>query len=109
MQHYFVKTLEKLKAFYDNGGTLISTTQLPHKSSEMGADEKVVALVKEIFGANPLETDTVSILTSNNSKGGKAIFIPRPSKETLQTGLSAIPADVQFEPNLASVEFGKFS
>lgn len=103
------KTLEKLKAFYDNGGTLISTTQLPHKSSEMGADEKVVALVKEIFGANPLETDTVSILTSKNSKGGKAIFIPKPSKETLQTALSAIPADVQFEPNPASFEFGKFS
>ncbi|MBV5348677.1 hypothetical protein JZU61_03335, partial [bacterium] len=58
---------------------------------------------------NPLETDTVSILTSNNSKGGKAIFIPKPSKETLQTALSAIPADVQFEPNPASVEFGKFS
>jgi len=103
------KTLEKLKAFYDNGGTVISTTRLPHKSSEPGADEKVLALVKEIFGANPLETDTVSILTSKNSKGGKAIFIPKPSKETLQDALSEIPADVQFEPNPAAVEFGKFS
>lgn len=103
------KTLEKLKAFYDNGGTIISTTKLPHKSSELGADEKVIALVKEIFGVNSPETDTVSILSNKNSKGGKAIFIPRPSKESLQTALSAIPADVQFEPNPASVEFGKFS
>jgi hypothetical protein len=103
------KTLEKLKAFYDNGGTVISTTQLPHKSSELGADEKVVALVKEIFGANPLKTDTVTVLTNGNSNGGKAIFIPRPSKESLQTALSAIPADVQFEQNPPSVEFGKFS
>jgi hypothetical protein len=103
------KTLEKLKAFYDNGGTIISTTKLPHKSSELGADEKVIALIKDIFGVNPLKTDTVSILKSNNSKGGKAIFIPRPSKETLQTALSANLADVQFEQNPASVEFGKFS
>jgi hypothetical protein len=103
------KTLEKLKAFYDNGGTVISTTQLPHKSSELGAEKKVVAMIKEIFGVNPLETDTVSILKSKNSKGGKAIFIPKPSKETLQAALSAIPADVQFEPNPASVEIGKFS
>lgn len=102
-------TLEKLKAFYDDGGTVISTTQLPHKSSELDADEKVGALIKEIFGVNPLETDTVSILTNKNSKGGKAIFIPRPSKETLQAALSAIPADVQFEPNPVSDEFGKFS
>jgi len=102
-------TLEKLKAFYDNGGTIISTTKLPHKSSELGADEKVIALIKEIFGANPLETDTVSIISNNNSKGGKAIFIPRPSKETLQTALSAIQADVQFQPNPTSVELGKFS
>jgi hypothetical protein len=103
------KTLEKLKAFYNNGGTVISTTQLPHKSSELDADEKVVALIKEIFSVNPLETDTVSILTNKNSKGGKAVFIPKPSKETLQRALSAIPADVQFEPNPSSVEFGKFS
>ena len=103
------KTLEKLKAFYDNGGTVISTTQLPHKSSEPGADEKIIALIKGIFGVNTLEADTVSILTNKNSKGGKAIFIPEPSKETLQAALSAIPADVQFEPNPASVEFGKFS
>ena len=49
------------------------------------------------------------MLFRSNSKGGKAIFIPRPSKESLQTALSAIPADVLFEPNPAAVEFGKFS
>lgn len=103
------RTLEKLKAFYDNGGTIISTTKLPHKSSELGADEKVVALVNEIFGVNPLESDTVTILTNKNSKGGKAIFIPKPTKETLQAALAAISADVQFEPNPTAVEFGKFS
>jgi len=104
------KTLEKLKLFYENGGTVIATTQLPHKSSELGADAKVVALIKEIFGVNPLETDTVSILTSNNSNGGKAIFIPKPSKETLQAALSEIPADVEFMPNPElSTDFGKLS
>ena len=44
------KTLAKLKTFYESGGTIISTTQLPFKSSEMGEDQKVIDLVQEIFG-----------------------------------------------------------
>ncbi|MEL6923834.1 MAG: glycosyl hydrolase, partial [Bacteroidota bacterium] len=39
-------TLQKLKAFYDAGGTLIATTMLPFKSAKPGNDEKVIALIK---------------------------------------------------------------
>src|SRR5579871_133597 len=39
-----VKALEKIKAFYDNGGCVISTSMLPSKSAEFGEDEKVVTI-----------------------------------------------------------------
>jgi len=35
------KTLQKLSVFYESGGTIISITKLPFKSSVMGKDQKV--------------------------------------------------------------------
>ncbi|MFY0652806.1 MAG: hypothetical protein JXQ96_12260 [Cyclobacteriaceae bacterium] len=104
------KTLEKLKSFYDNGGTIISTTILPTKSSEMGADQKVINLVKDIFGIDALDQDTTRISTNDNNDGGRAIFIPSPNKENLQAAMNNISRDVLFtsDPTL-STDFGKFS
>jgi len=104
------KTLEKIRDFYNKGGLVISTTMLPFKSSEMGQDQKVINLVEEIFGVNPMERDTVICSRKNNS-GGKAIFIPKPDKSNLREALnnSFLP-DVRFtsDPKL-STDFGKFS
>ena len=104
------KTLEKIRDFYRKGGLVISTTMLPFKSSEMGQDQKVISLVKEIFGVNPLERNTVISKRENNS-GGKSIFIPKPDKSNLREALinSFLP-DVRFvsDPKL-STDFGKFS
>ena len=104
------KTLEKIRDFYRKGGLVISTTMLPFKSSEMGHDQKVISLVKGIFGVNPLESNTV-ICTRENNSGGKAIFIPKPDKSNLREALnnSFLP-DVRFvsDPKL-SADFGKFS
>ena len=49
-----LSNLEKIKEFYDNGGKVIATTQLPIQSAEQGKDEEVRAIVKEIFGVDPL-------------------------------------------------------
>ncbi|HSH18971.1 MAG TPA: glycosyl hydrolase, partial [Draconibacterium sp.] len=105
------KALQKLKAFYESGGTIISTTQLPFKSSEMGEDQKVVDLVNEIFGLNPIQTDSANIQTNSNSKGGYAVFIPQPNKSNIQKVLDErIEADVAFEPNpVLKSDFGKFN
>ncbi len=105
------KTLEKLKSFYESGGTIISTTQLPYKSSEMGMEQKVVDLVNEIFGVHPWQTDSVKIQSNSNSKGGHAYFVPQPDKNNIQVILNErMTADVRFEPNpVLSSDFGKFN
>ena len=41
--------LKKIKEFYDNGGKVIATGQLPYKSAEFGHDADVVATIKAMF------------------------------------------------------------
>jgi len=41
--------LQKLKEFYDHGGKVIATGQLPSKSAEFGHDGDVVATIKAMF------------------------------------------------------------
>ncbi|MCF8362669.1 MAG: hypothetical protein K9G70_08620 [Prolixibacteraceae bacterium] len=104
------KTLQKAKAFYDDGGHIISTTFLPVKSAEMGKDEMVVKLIQYIFGVNPLKQEKIEYINTN-SNNGRAVFIPNPTKEKLRSHLNEVePADVMFSPNpKLSTDFGKFS
>ena len=41
--------LKKIKQFYDNGGQVIATGQLPSKSAEFGHDEDVVRTIRAMF------------------------------------------------------------
>ncbi|HUS72073.1 MAG TPA: glycosyl hydrolase [Sedimentisphaerales bacterium] len=41
--------LQKIKQFYDNGGKVIATGQLPYKSAEFGHDADVSATIKAMF------------------------------------------------------------
>lgn len=104
------KTLKKLMDFYESGGTIISTTKLPCKSSEMGKDQKVIDLVQRIFGINSLAQDTSKIKKNTNKKGGVALFIPKPDKSNIEIALNEMVPDVQFisNPELGT-DFGKFS
>ncbi len=42
--------LQQIKAFYDAGGKVIATTQLPYKSAEKGHDQDVIDTITEMFG-----------------------------------------------------------
>jgi len=107
------KVLERLREFYDGGGRVIATTQLPFKSVELGQDRKVVELVRAIFGVEPA-TANHSDMTRNqsNKKGGVSTFMPHPDKASLAAFLNqTVPAaDVRFEsvPDLKGVK-GNFS
>ena len=105
------KTLNKIKDFYQQGGLVISTTQLPFKSSEMGEDQKVINLIDEIFGINSLVLDKSKIQSNSNKNGGQAVFIPNPTPLNLsKTIQKRLVADVQFSPNpILSTDMGKFS
>ena len=107
------KTLAKLKLFYENGGTIIATTQLPFKSSEIGEDKKVINLISGIFGVNPLDQDklTKNVISTNKS-GGKAIFIHNPDLSKFAEVLSKNTStpDVQFKNNpVLKTDMGKFN
>ncbi|WP_084812353.1 glycosyl hydrolase [Flammeovirga pacifica] len=110
-----LKTLEKLKSFYDKGGTVIATTQLPYKSTELGKDTEVISIIKEMFNVTPKEdTKLLSAIqnNNNNTQGGKTIFIPQPTKEQLENVLKEYQtdADVLFPDNpILGSDFGKFS
>ena len=52
-----LSNMQKIKEFYDNGGKVIATTQLPYQSAEPGKDAEVVEIVKQIFGVDPTQPE----------------------------------------------------
>jgi hypothetical protein len=72
-----VDDLAKIKEFYDNGGKVIATSELPFLSLEEGKNSEIVSMIKDIFNVDPKNVDiTVGKKSSNkNSKGGMAVFI----------------------------------
>ncbi|MCW3119276.1 MAG: hypothetical protein JWM28_3358 [Chitinophagaceae bacterium] len=97
-----VKALEKIKAFYDNGGVVIATSILPSESAEFGENEKITALVKTLFNVDPRNAMPENISEINtNAKGGKLVYIPKPSSAILAETLEkmGMMADVSFENN----------
>lgn len=107
------KTLLKLRSYYENGGTIIATTQLPVKSAEKGHDQKVIDIVKEIFGINPLkQKESMGVVQSSNFAGGKAFFIPNTNADLFKDVLAqnSLPPDVQFVDNpYINSDLGKFN
>jgi hypothetical protein len=106
-----LKTLQKLKDYYDKGGFVISAGQLPFKSSEIGQDEKVKALILEIFGVDPTATATSKIKVNNNTSNGKSIHIPNPNENNLSEAIKTrLVSDVEFSPNPnLTTDLGKFN
>ena len=75
------ETLQKIKNFYDQGGIVITTTQLPQKSAELGFDQAVLHIIDEMFDSSPKGGKKV------NSKGGMSFFIPELVGDKLRIAL----------------------
>lgn len=101
--------LEKIKKFYDEGGKVLATTLLPSQSTKVEEDAKVKIIIAEMFGKDVTKNPNIQ----SNSKGGKACFVKKPSKENLQKAIenvSADDADVVFETvDKTKSELGMFS
>lgn len=106
-----LKTLQKIKKYYDQGGVVISTGQLPFKSSEMGQDEKVKELIFEIFNVNPEAPLLSKIKFNSNTVKGEAIHIPNPNGDNLSKTIKRhVDSDVEFSPNpILATNMGKFN
>ncbi len=103
-----LKALQKIKKFFDAGGKVLATSLLPSKSAEVGNDQEIEKIVTELFGDN---TATQAQLQTND-KGGKAIYLAKPTAELLSKTISElVPApDVIFPdtPKITS-KLGYFS
>jgi hypothetical protein len=97
--------LAVVKRFWELGGKVIATTQLPFQSAEFGKDAEVRQMITEIFGpeaAAPVDDFKKRpdrSLRRDNAAGGVACFVERPTPDRLRgvlQALSPVP-DLAFE------------
>jgi hypothetical protein len=62
--------LQKIKAFYDQGGKVIATTRLPDTSAELGKDAEVREAIKEVFGSGGMAPSAFPQATASTSWAG---------------------------------------
>ncbi|MFH1265879.1 MAG: glycosyl hydrolase, partial [Planctomycetota bacterium] len=107
-------SLRKIKQFYDQGGTVVATTQLPEHSAEFGQDPQVRDAIAAMFGPQKARSDAGNSeqeggrqgpqhTVRTNANGGKAYFLPNPTPAGLKAVLDeALPVcDVAFEQDVA--------
>ncbi|MBN2293988.1 MAG: hypothetical protein JXM70_16290, partial [Pirellulales bacterium] len=89
-------SLKKIKQFYDAGGKVIATGTLPAKSAEFGHDADVQKTVAAMFS----QQENGEPKASKNAAGGTAVFLPKPTADTLRKALDDAlnMYDVEFEP-----------
>ena len=81
------ETLEKIKEFYNSGGTVIAFGRLPKASAENGRDDpNIQSLLVDIFGAD--------LAHQENEQGGKAFFLPDDEDRIPEIISDAISQDV---------------
>ncbi|MGE5296605.1 MAG: glycosyl hydrolase, partial [Solirubrobacterales bacterium] len=97
-------SLKKIKAFYEQGGIVIATGQLPFKSAEFGRDGDVVRSVEAMFGTGTSQSEESERITiRRNRTGGYAIRLRTLTAESLAEalGVARTVYDVNFEPGQA--------
>ncbi len=85
--------LQKIQEFYDHGGAVIATTQLPFKSSEFGHDADVRSAVAKMFGLVPSNT----VATASNAPYHVGI---EASGSTIKTFIKGVLVDVTVEETI---------
>ncbi|MCP4611229.1 MAG: hypothetical protein GY845_21170 [Planctomycetes bacterium] len=93
--------LKKIKEYYDNGGKVIATGQLPFKSAEFGHDGDVVRTIEAMFGSSTYHNSSNDFHIKKNRKGGMAIRLNSLNSATLRKALDAAVDvyDVEFQGN----------
>lgn len=103
-----VEFLKKLKDFYDKGGKLLFTGEIPVHSAEWGRDAEVVAWYADMLGVEGQPTARIS---RGNDKGGKLVYVPYSTNESLESALEELlpAADVRVAsvPSLVHPDLGK--
>lgn len=112
-----LKALRIIKKFYDEGGKIIATDNLPTEACECGdiftsvnaalesesaEDREVQEIIKYIFGEDVLDNKKYRMYYKNeNEKGGAAYYLP--SNKRSVDGTESVAADILFQ---ATENFG---
>lgn len=80
-----VPALERICAYYRNGGHVVALAALPSRAAEFGADAQVAKALDGIF-PDGIPTGSATV---RNDKGGSFAFIPQPDAARLTTALDA--------------------
>ncbi|MBW8014983.1 MAG: hypothetical protein FVQ82_02275 [Planctomycetes bacterium] len=91
--------LQKIKAFYDAGGKVIATTQLPTSSAEFGHDREVREVIAAMFPSTTVNDKGYA--RKANEAGGASYFVP-----SLIDNGSALAAALQDAMPVPDVRFG---
>lgn len=97
-------SLRKIQAFYDHGGRVIATGQIPSKSAEFGHDADVVRTVQTLFGPTDSSGESPGPFRAvRNAKGGCALRLRALDAGSLRAALDEAQSgyDVRFEPGRA--------
>ncbi|MBN2105470.1 hypothetical protein JW835_15635 [bacterium] len=89
-----IKTVRQIQAFFDAGGTVITTKILAEKSAERGKDAEVKQIMRDVFGLpdnGPMKAEFHRRLDefmvhfiNRNKAGGRAYFLPDYTPEMIQ-------------------------
>jgi hypothetical protein len=105
-----LKALQKIKAYFDQGGAILATSLLPSKASELSGNEhtaisnnlQVQKIIKDMFGVDATQPMPEGITAiKKNKMNGRAVFIRKPEGKILAGTIDqlGISPDVVFEGN----------
>ena len=98
-----VANLAKILTFFEAGGQVIFTTQLPVKSTEPNADAQVVALMDKLLPGKLRSSGE----PHTNPAGGRVVFLAKPGADALRNAL-ARPSetfDVEFPEGIVPMRY----
>jgi hypothetical protein len=105
-----IEALQKIKVYYEAGGSVIATSLLPSKAAELPAnaeeaivnDRKVQEIIKTMFDIDSSKLMPEGVSEINiNERGGKTVFISKPDAVHLAQILEKLEVspDVVFSGN----------
>ena len=90
MQVISLPALKKIYDYYQSGGKIIATGEIPAKSAEFGKDNEVLTLMKQMFGFDVAANQPKSNFIQTNQNGGCIHYIRKVNTENLRSSIDAL-------------------
>ena len=102
MQIISFAALQKIFAFYESGGKIIATGEIPSKSAEFGKETEVIRLMKKMFGIDPSVIQPSDNFIKSNEFGGTIHYIRNITAQNLRESTDELISEC--DVRIATVE-----